>query len=159
VHALVVGGGRVGTRKALALFEAGAHVKVIAPTVSIELRDLSASNTRLTLERREYIGPEDLLEFEIIFAATDSHELNATIAEDARRLRRLVNVASDGSEGSFTSMAVHREGRLTIGVSAGGVPAAAASIRNEIAQQFDGRYAKMIEQLFVERVAMDEASR
>jgi siroheme synthase (precorrin-2 oxidase/ferrochelatase) len=70
-----------------------------------------------------------------------------------------VNVASDGNEGSFTSMAVHREGRLTIGVSAGGVPVAAASIRNEIAQHFDGRYAKMIEQLFLERMEIDEASR
>jgi precorrin-2 dehydrogenase/sirohydrochlorin ferrochelatase len=159
VHAIVIGGGRVGTRKALALLEAGAHVKVIAPEVSIELRDLSASNRRLTLERREYIGPDDLRDSEVVFAATDSHELNASIAADARSLRRLVNVASDGNEGSFTSMAVHREGRLTIGVSAGGVPVAAASIRNEIAQHFDGRYAKMIEQLFLERMEIDEASR
>jgi precorrin-2 dehydrogenase / sirohydrochlorin ferrochelatase len=154
----VIGGGKVGTRKALALFEAGAHVRVIAPEASIELRDLSASNRRLILERREYIGPEDLRESEVVFAATDSAELNSTIARDARSLRRLVNVASDGTEGSFTSMAVHREGRLTIGVSAGGVPVAAASIRNEIAQHFDGRYAKMIDQLFAERAAIDEAS-
>jgi siroheme synthase-like protein len=128
---------------------------VIAPEASIELRDLSASNRRLILERRE---PEDLRESEVVFAATDSAELNSTIARDARSLRRLVNVASDGAEGSFTSMAVHREGRLTIGVSAGGVPVAAASIRNEIAQHFDGRYAKMIDQLFAERAAIDEAS-
>ena len=146
----------MGTRKALALFEAGAHVKVIAPQVSIELRDVSASNRRLTLERREYIGPDDLRESELVFAATDSADLNSLIARDARSLRRLVNVASDGTEGSFTSMAVHREGRLTIGVSAGGVPIAAASIRNEIAQHFDGRYAKMIEQLFAERAGADE---
>ena len=154
----MIGGGRVGTRKALALFEAGAHVRVIAPQVSIELRDLSASNRRLTLERREYIGQDDLRDFELVFAATDSRELNASIAQDARQLHRLVNVASDGAEGSFTSMAVHREGRLTIGVSAGGVPVAAASIRNEIAKHFDGRYARMIEQLFVERMSTDETS-
>jgi len=149
----------VGTRKALAMFEAGAHVRVIAPDVSIELRDLSASNRRLTLEKREYIGPDDLRDSEVVFAATDSPEVNSSIAQDARSLRRLVNVASDGAEGSFTSMAIHREGRLTIGVSAGGVPVAAASIRNEIAQHFDGRYAKLIDQLFAERTAIDEGSR
>ena len=149
----------MGTRKALAMFEAGAHVRVIAPDVSIELRDLSASNRRLTLEKREYIGPDDLRDSEVVFAATDSPELNLSIAQDARSLRRLVNVASDGAEGSFTSMAIHREGRLTIGVSAGGVPVAAASIRNEIAQHFDGRYAKLIDQLFAERTAIDEGSR
>ena len=149
----------MGTRKALAMFEAGAHVRVIAPDVSIELRDLSASNRRLTLEKREYIGPDDLRDSEVVFAATDSPELNSSIAQDARSLRRLVNVASDGAEGSFTSMAIHREGRLTIGVSAGGVPVAAASIRNEIAQHFDGRYAKLIDQLFAERTAIDEGSR
>ena len=155
----MIGGGRVGTRKALALFEAGAHVKVIAPEVSIELRDLAASHRRITLEKREYIGPDDLRESEVVFAATDSRELNSSIANDARALRRLVNVASDGADGSFTSMAVHREGRLTIGVSAGGVPVAAASIRNEIAEHFDGRYAKLIDQLFSERTAIDEGSR
>ena len=141
------------------MFEAGAHVKVIAPDVSIELRDLSASNRRLTLEKREYIGPDDLRDSEVVFAATDSPELNSSIARDARSLFRLVNVASDGAEGSFTSMAIHREGRLTIGVSAGGVPVAAARIRNEIAQHFDGRYAKLIDQLFAERTAVDEGSR
>jgi siroheme synthase-like protein len=141
------------------MFEAGAHVKVIAPAVSIELRDLSASNRRLTLEKREYIGPDDLRDSEVVFAATDSPELNASIARDARSLFRLVNVASDGAEGSFTSMAIHREGRLTIGVSAGGVPVAAARIRNEIAQHFDGRYAKLIDELFAERTAIDEGSR
>lgn len=134
-------------------------MKVIAPDMSIELRDLSASNRRLTLERREYIGPDDLLDSELVFAATDSLELNESIAGDARTLHRLVNVASDGSKGSFTSMAVHREGRLTIGVSTGGVPVAAATIRNEIAQHFDGRYGRMIEQLFLERAAIDEGSR
>jgi siroheme synthase (precorrin-2 oxidase/ferrochelatase) len=39
VVALVVGGGRVGTRRALALLEGGARVRVIAPTVLAELRD------------------------------------------------------------------------------------------------------------------------
>jgi siroheme synthase (precorrin-2 oxidase/ferrochelatase) len=41
-------------------------------------------------------------------------------------------------------MAVHRAGDVVIGVSAGGVPRAAARIRDAIAERFDGRYASAI---------------
>ena len=37
ITAVVVGGGSVGTRKALALVETGAQVRVVAPDVSQEL--------------------------------------------------------------------------------------------------------------------------
>ena len=38
-------------------------------------------------------------------------------------------------------MATHRAGALVVGVSAGGVPGAAARIRDAIAARFDARYA------------------
>jgi siroheme synthase (precorrin-2 oxidase/ferrochelatase) len=44
-------------------------------------------------------------------------------------------------------MAAHRTGSLVIGVSAGGVPGAAARIRDAIAQRFDDRYARAISRL------------
>jgi siroheme synthase (precorrin-2 oxidase/ferrochelatase) len=44
-------------------------------------------------------------------------------------------------------MAAHRAGALAIGVSAGGVPAAASRIRDAIASRFDARYADAVEQL------------
>ena len=153
----MIGGGKVGTRKALALLDAGAHVKVIAPNLSIELRDAASSRDRLDLEKREYIGRDDIRDFELVFAATDSEELNASIAADAIDLHKLVNVASDGSAGNFTSMAIHRAGQLTVGVSAGGVPAAAARIRDEIGELFDGRYAELIDTMSAERDAVLES--
>ena len=39
VTAVVIGGGAVGTRKALALVEAGASVRVISPLATPELED------------------------------------------------------------------------------------------------------------------------
>ena len=128
---------------------------MIAPNLSIELKDLAASSDRLTLEKREYVGLDDIREFELVFAATDSAQLNASIAADAVSMHKLVNFASDGSLGNFTSMAVHRAGRLTVGVSAGGVPAAAARIRDKIGERFDGRYAEMIETLAAERDTLE----
>jgi siroheme synthase (precorrin-2 oxidase/ferrochelatase) len=44
-------------------------------------------------------------------------------------------------------MAVHRSGDVTIAVSSGGVPGAAARIRDAIAGRFDGRYERAVSAL------------
>jgi precorrin-2 dehydrogenase/sirohydrochlorin ferrochelatase len=130
VRALVVGGGRVGARKIAALLEAGAKVHVLSPTLSgaaETLRDDDGFEWTQAEYSADHIGDANL-----IFAATDSPALNLAIALDARRMGRLVNVASSGSEGDFATPSVHRDGPLLIAVSAGGVPAAAARIRDFI---------------------------
>lgn len=133
IHAVVIGGGAVATRKALALHDAGARIKIIAPAISEPLLNAAASSSTITIEKRGYAGIEDLEESEIVVAATDSADINEAIANDARSLHRLVNVVSDGSKGSFVSMATHRNGKVTIGVTAGGAPKEAKRIRDEIA--------------------------
>jgi siroheme synthase (precorrin-2 oxidase/ferrochelatase) len=55
-----------------------------------------------------------------------------------------VNVADAGEEGSIVFLATHRAGPVTIGVSAGGVPKAAARIRDLIATRIDARYADAV---------------
>jgi precorrin-2 dehydrogenase / sirohydrochlorin ferrochelatase len=142
VTALVVGGGAVAARKARALAEAGATVRVIAPTVSEELRAL-ADGRPVSIEQREYAAG-DIADATLVVAATDSRAVNARVAADAHELRRLVNVADAPHEGSFATAAVHRAGDLVIAVTAGGVPGAAARIRDAIAERFDGRYASAL---------------
>ncbi len=139
IEVVVVGGGRVGTRKALSFHDAGASVKVIASRASDTL--LAAVGPRFTVVEKSYGGPDDIGAAEIVIAATDDPGVNAAVARDARGLHRLVNVVDKFEEGSFTSMAVHRSGNLLMGVSAGGVPAAAMRIRDSVAERFDGRYA------------------
>jgi precorrin-2 dehydrogenase/sirohydrochlorin ferrochelatase len=147
ISAVVVGAGEVGTRKTVALIESGASVRVIAPHISQTLAAIAATNERLFLVYREYRGASDLADAQIVFAATDSEVVNLRVANDAHELRRLVNVVSNGNEGSFTSMAVHRAGQLTIGVAAGGVPAEAARIRDEIGRSYDAEYAASLDKL------------
>lgn len=139
IHAVVIGGGTVATRKALALHDAGAIVKVIAPEISDAIRKAANASARLQLEQREYAGTADLADSEIVFAATDSTDVNDVIAADARSLHRLVDVVSDGLLGSFVSMATHRDGQVTIGVTAGGAPKEAIRIRDSIAEQMSGQ--------------------
>lgn len=146
ISALVVGGGIVGTRKAAALAASGAHVRVIAPVISPELESLAATGDRVTLVREKYdasmLGDE-----KIVVIATNSTKVNVKIAHDATERGALVNRADAPDESDFHTMAVHRCGDIVVGVIAGGVPAAAARIRDAIAKKLDGRYAGAIASL------------
>jgi len=142
IKAVVVGGGTVGTRKALALADAGAQVTVVAPEVSEEIAEAEASR-RLKIVREEY-EKDQLKGVNLVVAATDSRDANARIAVDAHANGQLVNVTDFPDEGNFHTMALHRSGDVTIAVSAGGVPGAAARIRDAIAERFDSRYEQAV---------------
>jgi precorrin-2 dehydrogenase/sirohydrochlorin ferrochelatase len=141
--ALVVGGGTVAERKTRQLLASGARVKVVAPEIDVVLHTIAAVEPRLSLERRRY-ERRDLDDVNIVIAATNDEATNAAIAQDALGLGRLVNVVDDPAAGNFITCAIHRSGDLTVGVSAGGVPAAASAIAADIRKRFDGRYAKAI---------------
>jgi siroheme synthase (precorrin-2 oxidase/ferrochelatase) len=80
--------------------------------------------------------------------------VNAAVLADAQAASRLVNVADAPADGSFWTMATHRAGDLVVGVSAGGVPGAAARIRDAIASRFDHRYGRALADLAAVRRAL-----
>lgn len=143
--AVVIGGGSVGTRKALALAEAGAQVRVVSPEVTAELAQAERTR-RLSIVRQSY-RVEQLGDATLVIAATDSREVNAQIAVDAHSRGKLVNITDSPDEGNFHTMALHRSLDVTIAVSAGGVPGAAARIRDAIAERFDARYGRAVSAL------------
>ena len=145
ISALIVGGGAVATRKALALAEAGATVRVVALSVSTEL-EAAAQSHRLSILKGAY-APDQIGSATLVIAATDSREVNSRVAVDAHERGKLVNVADFPDEGNFHTMALHRSGDVTIAVSSGGVPGAAARIRDAIAERFDGRYERAVSAL------------
>lgn len=147
VTALVVGGGRVATRKALALAEAYGRVVVVAPTLSPELRAAADRMPgRLELVQRAF-RDTDVHGRHLVIAATDGREVNARVAAAAAARGVLCNVADDPDGSGFWTAAVHRAGPLVIGVSAGGVPAAAARVRDAIAGGVDARLGEAVERL------------
>jgi precorrin-2 dehydrogenase/sirohydrochlorin ferrochelatase len=145
ITAVVIGGGTVGTRKTLALVEAGASVRVVSPVVTAELDDAERLR-RITIERDTY-RTEHLERATLVIAATDSREVNARIAVDAHARGKLVNITDYPDEGNFHTMALHRSGDVTIAVSSWGVPGAASRIRDAIAERFDGRYERAVSAL------------
>jgi siroheme synthase-like protein len=144
LDALVVGGGKVATRKVRGLLASGAAVRVVAREVDSALREMS--DPRLTIEQRDYAG-DDIGDALLVVAATSARDVNARIAADARARGRLINVADAPEEGNFVTAAVHRAGELIVAVTAGGVPAAAARVRDCIGARFGARYAAAVRQL------------
>ena len=157
LRVLVVGGGVVAARKARTFAEAGAVILVVALEVGREMRALS-EEFDVSLHERRY-GAKDIENVSLVIAATDDPDVNDTVARDARRGKRLVNVADAPEVGDFASMAVHRSGALTVGVNSGGVPAASTCVRDAIADRFDGRYADALAVLGALRRALIEAGK
>lgn len=146
VTALVVGGGSVATRKVDVLREAGATVRVRALDVAAGLSARAADDERILLERDAY-DASAVGNAMLVIAATDDGAVNARVAEDARRLGRLVVVADDPPLGNCVMPAVHRSGDLIVAVSSGGVPGASVRMRDALARRFDGRYATALREL------------
>ena len=143
IEALIVGGGAVAARKARALLASGAHVRLVATEIGADVRALAESHPRLHLEQRPY-ATGDVGSAQLVVAATSDRAANRRVADDGHAAHRLVNVADDPSRGNCRTTATHRAGELVIGISAGGVPNAAARIRDSLAARFDDRYANAV---------------
>ncbi|MDB4916874.1 MAG: siroheme synthase [Gemmatimonadetes bacterium] len=141
LRVLVVGGGPVAARKAAQFSSAGADVRVVATATSSEME---STGLAVTIHAYE---PADIGEAELVIAATNDRVVNMAIAADARALSRLVNIVDAAGGGSFSVMSAHQSGSLTIGVSAGGVPAAARRIRDAVADRFGPPYGSAVAQL------------
>lgn len=146
IEALIVGGGPVAARKARALLAAGAHVRIVASELGADVRALAESHERLHLEQRPY-ADGDVGSAQLVIAATSDRAINRRVADDGHAAHRLVNVADDPARGNCRTTATHRAGELVIGISAGGVPNAAARIRDSLAARFDDRYGNAVASL------------
>jgi hydroxymethylbilane synthase len=140
-RAVVVGGGAVAERKVRGLLPALAAVVVVSPTLTPPLAALAEAGA-IAWEPRRY-APGDLAGAFVAFAATNDAAINAAVVAAARAAGILVNDASDAERGDFSTPAVHRAGPLTVSVDSSGLaPAFTKRIRDELALQFDARYAR-----------------
>ena len=139
---VVIGGGAVANRKARKLLQARAEVVVISPEIKSEIESVAAE-----VRRRPY-EDGDLEGACLAFAATDSREVNAAVAYEARERGIFVNVADKPSEGNFALPSTLRRGGLQVAVSTGGAsPTLARSVRQELEAKFGPEWAGLIEEL------------
>jgi siroheme synthase-like protein len=129
--ALVVGGGAVATRKVRNLAEGQFRITVIAPVISEEIR-LAPWVTPI---EREFQDSDISIEppFALVFACSDSREVNRRVGVLARAARIPVVVTDAQDESTFFTPAVVRDGEVTIAVSTRGAsPILAREIREAI---------------------------
>jgi precorrin-2 dehydrogenase/sirohydrochlorin ferrochelatase len=135
---VIVGGGSVAVRKAAGVLDAGAtRVRVVAPEIDPQMPP--------PVERiKERYSPQRLAGAALVFAATNSRDVNDAVTRDARTRGILVNQADDPSISDFATPAQLKRGPVTIAVSASS-PALSVFIRDAISKQFDDRWRLMAE--------------
>ena len=139
---LLVGGGEVATRKGRMLAKAGARLRVVAPEISAELRELvCASGGELC--QREYQA-SDLRDCVLAVAATDIESLNKTISADAQALHLPVNVVDTPALCTYITPAIIDRSPLVIAVSSGGeAPVLARLVRAKLETLIPASYGKL----------------
>jgi precorrin-2 dehydrogenase/sirohydrochlorin ferrochelatase len=130
----------VATRKVGKLLQAGAEVIVVSPEVRPELASMDVE-----IQHRPY-EYGDLDGANLAFTATGSREVNAAVAEEAKRRGVPINVADRPSEGDFAVPSTLRRGGLQVAVSTGGAsPTLARRIRGELEAVFGPEWAGVVE--------------
>jgi precorrin-2 dehydrogenase/sirohydrochlorin ferrochelatase len=133
---VIVGGGRVAARKVKGLLSAGAiKIRVISPQFHAEI---PSQIERITAN----YDARYLNEASLVFAATDSTDVNETVARDAREIGAWVCRADLDDAGDFSTPAMHRDGNLLMTISSGS-PALSTLIRDGLAEAIEPRWVKM----------------
>jgi precorrin-2 dehydrogenase/sirohydrochlorin ferrochelatase len=129
---LIIGGGKVGERKATKFLAAGAKVIVASRDFTDRIKRLSTDD-RLQLVHvdaeadhvsvRHWISKANL-----VIAATNNQELNKQIAEEAKKKRTHISVVDNYHLGDFVLPVTSRIGEINIAISTGGKSPAIANI-------------------------------
>ncbi|MBU0992403.1 MAG: bifunctional precorrin-2 dehydrogenase/sirohydrochlorin ferrochelatase [Proteobacteria bacterium] len=142
-HCLVIGGGKVGTRKAKMLFRCGAIVTAVSPVFSETLTTFAEQHP-LILKKKEY-DRSDIEAAFIVVATTDDKALNLRIKNDAETLNILCNISDQPEESDFLVPSVVSRGDLSIAISTNGKsPALAKKLRQDLEKEFGSEYAEFL---------------
>ena len=136
---VAVGGGPVSARRVRAFLDEGAVVRVVAPWICEDLRDLvRADGKRVEWVARDYAGPRDLDGAWFVHTATGEPSVDREVAADAEALRIWCVDATDAAATTASVTArsdvTTPDGRVTVATYASGDPGLAVSVRDGVAQ-------------------------
>ncbi len=136
LRCLIVGGGKVASRKTETLLQAGADITVVAPEAREDLKVL-ARRKKIDWIKGKY-RPELLRQCDLVVAATSDSKLNIRIGNDGRRLKKLHCVVSSVPNSQIIFPALYKRGSLTVAVHSNGENCRySKAIRNRIASLID----------------------
>jgi siroheme synthase-like protein len=139
---VIVGGGRVAARKLDALLEAGACVTIISPSLHPKLVEQVAAGRITHLSQPYTSGMLTDLRAVLVFAATDSSEVNHAVTREADLLGILVNNVDHAQASGFSSMVTVQRPPITVALATGGTsPALSAHLKTQLEASIGEEYA------------------
>jgi siroheme synthase-like protein len=144
---LIVGGGKIALHKVKVLLQFNIKIHLVAPEICKEIYTLknSAYETDLNIIKREFCQ-EDILQADIVIAATDNHELNRYIANLCKNNNKLVNVVDDKEQSNFIFPAIIKKKDLLLTISTGGKsPMFTVVIKEELEKHIPEYYGDLID--------------
>ncbi len=109
---LIVGGGNVAYQKAKNIRSYAKDITVVAPDFSEELRQMPGVNLICDKYNKEYLSDAFL-----VYACTDSQEVNQQISSDSEEVGALCNRTDNADFSDFTSSAIAENDSITIGIN------------------------------------------
>jgi precorrin-2 dehydrogenase/sirohydrochlorin ferrochelatase len=146
---LVVGGGAVGRRKAQALLDAGARVRLVC----LEPRPAEENAPQLEWRSEAFTGAH--LDGVCLVVAAGPADVNRGVVLEAQKRGLWVCDASEPQRGNWLMPAVVRRGDLVLAISTG-VPALTRALRQRLEAEFDPAFADWVALLAEARTLLRE---
>ncbi len=141
---VVVGGGRVGRRRAVQLHDAGAEVTLVSPELVPPSAEVELDRRGVTWVRRPY-RTGDLDGAFLAVAATGHADVDRAILADADHAGVLVNLVSDAAAGDVSFTATRDVGHIQVAVSTDGrTPALTRHLRDHLAAVVADGYPEVV---------------
>jgi uroporphyrin-III C-methyltransferase / precorrin-2 dehydrogenase / sirohydrochlorin ferrochelatase len=155
---VVVGGGRVASRKVNLLFRTGARITVVAPELSDELRELTSAGDIQYVQAS--FSPPHIDGATAVVAATGLTEVNAAVSAAAQERRIPINVVDDPAASTFIFPAIVDRSPILIAISSGGrAPVLARRVREQIEALLPARLGALARFMGERRTAVKRALR
>jgi uroporphyrin-III C-methyltransferase/precorrin-2 dehydrogenase/sirohydrochlorin ferrochelatase len=139
---LLVGGGDVAYRKASLLVMAGGKLRIVAPELGRDMRQLIKENA--CEYRAKKYSADDLDGVTLVIAGTDDLQVNIHVSEDARQLGLPTNVVDQPRLSNFIFPAIIDRSPLVIAVSSSGEsPVLARLLRARLESLIPGTYGNL----------------
>jgi precorrin-2 dehydrogenase / sirohydrochlorin ferrochelatase len=143
---VVVGGGRVATRKVETLLQFAARIVVISPEVTEQLEGYREKGCLVHVQRN--YTEADIEGAFLIVAATSDRTVNEKIVDAAIKRNIFVNVADNPKKCTFIFPSVIKRDELVIGVStSGSYPVLSKRIRKKIDEMLRSNFPGSITEL------------
>jgi len=153
---VVVGAGAIAEQKIPGLLAAKAHVRVIAPEATPQIRAWFANSEIEWLAKS--FEPQDLADAHLVIAATSASGVNNAVYREAEARKIFCNAVDDLENCHFYYGSVVQRGDLQIAISTNGKsPALAQRLRKQLEAQFGPEYENWLELLGAARETLRAA--